>query len=80
MPDLTIDNRTLLRKTLLTAGVMVSACIVLVGTLTLLASAIVGGALAGPGSDETSANAASNPRMPLPTAKTSFPRPPNTPR
>ncbi|HEV3191535.1 MAG TPA: hypothetical protein VGY54_13595 [Polyangiaceae bacterium] len=80
MPDVTIDNRTLLRKTLLTVGVMVGACALLVGTLTLLVSAVVGGAVAGPGSDQTAENAPTNTRMAIPTAKTSSPAPPNSPR
>jgi hypothetical protein len=80
MPDLTIENRMLLRKTLMTIGAMVGACILLVGTLTLLVSAVVGGALAGSGSDQASANASPNIRPALPTAKTSSPAPPNSSR
>jgi len=75
MPDITIDNRLLLRKTLLTTGVMVGACALLVGTLTLLVSALVGGAVAGPDSDQTAENAPTNARLAIPTAKTSPPAP-----
>jgi hypothetical protein len=81
MPDLTIDNRMLLRKTLLTMGVMVGGCVLLVGTLTLVVSAVASSAVEGPGADQTSANAPANARMAAPTAKTSFPpAPPNSPR
>jgi hypothetical protein len=52
MPDRPLDNRTLLRKTLITAGVMVSAGAVVVGTLTFVASAVTSRAVAGPGASD----------------------------
>jgi hypothetical protein len=45
-----IDNRSLMRRTLITVGAMVGGSIVLVGTLTLVASTVVGRAVAGPDS------------------------------
>jgi hypothetical protein len=58
MPESAMDNQTLLRRTLVTAGTMVGGTAVIVGTLTLVALAIVdhavspaessGGADAGP--------------------------------
>jgi hypothetical protein len=54
MPGEPIDNRTLLRRTFMTVGAMVGGCVLLVGTLTLALSAIVGRAVA---SDETGQSA-----------------------
>lgn len=48
-----IDNRSLMRRTLITVGAMVGGSIVLVGTLTLVASSVVGRAVASPDSSSS---------------------------
>ena len=41
MTESAMDNQALLRRTLVTAGTMVGGCVLIVGTLTLVALAIV---------------------------------------
>jgi hypothetical protein len=60
MTESTLDNQILLRRTLVTAGAMVGACVLLVGTLTLIALAIVGHAVSPASASEPEAAGASS--------------------
>jgi hypothetical protein len=52
MPEMTtMDNRTLIRRTLVTVGVLVGANVVVIGLLVMFAVAVVGHALAPPTAD-----------------------------
>jgi hypothetical protein len=58
MTDTAMDNQVLLRRTLVTATTMLGGCVLIVGTVTLIALTIVGHAVAPPESDTVDAGAA----------------------
>jgi hypothetical protein len=57
MPGEPLDNRSLMKRTLITVGAMLGGSIVLVGTLTLVASSVVGRAVAAPDSSTAASGA-----------------------
>lgn len=59
MVEAKAENGDLVRRTLVTAGTMVGACVAVVGTLTLVAALVVGHALGS--SSSSSAAAAASP-------------------
>ncbi len=71
MPDTTLDNRTLIRRALVFAGVMVSAGAVVVGTLTLVASAVTDRIVAPPGEAADDAGSPVSIHHPVPGARPS---------
>lgn len=58
MPDAPADNRMLVRRTLITVGAMVGACVVAVGGLTLVAVTVVAHTVGAP--SETTGGASSS--------------------
>jgi hypothetical protein len=64
----TLDNSMLLRRTLVTVGAMVGACVFIVGTLTLVATAIVGHAVGSRDGADGGGAATSNATVTGPTA------------
>ena len=61
MAESAMDNQVLLRRTLVTAGTMLGGCVLIVGTLTLIALAIVGHAMAP--AEDTSSDAGASPAL-----------------
>jgi hypothetical protein len=53
MTESAMNNQVLVRRTLITAGTMLGGCVLIVGTLTLVALAIVGHAVSPAESDAT---------------------------
>ncbi len=76
MTEATMDNQALLRRTFVTAGVMVGASVLVVGTLTLLALAIVGHAVASPNSTDTLVDGGTSSAL-GPHGKAGMPTPPS---
>jgi|HubBroStandDraft_4_1064222.scaffolds.fasta_scaffold1361377_1 hypothetical protein len=73
MIESAMDNQALVKRSLLTAGVMVGSCVLFVGTLTLMAVAIVSHAVSPPGSDGAATSAPESAATARPKIGTSIP-------
>jgi hypothetical protein len=71
MTEGTMDNQVLLRRTLVTAGAMVGACVLVVGTLTLVAVTIVGHAVSASNQTDGLTDAGGSP-VQIPHGKTAI--------